>query len=259
MNITLETYDNALQGFLNDVGMMKDDVDSVLLFGSMARGDVKPGRSDVMDAFIFLKPEVFRDRERYLRDLKIMVGCCERLSLSGLVYHPFLYRDNSDQMSALFLPVFLSERASRLVFGKEMRSTIDGSPASRFYARRVFFATRRAALQMSSLLRKPRLSKSQCKLLVDELQNARKYVPLRACMAMDIWTGEPDLIPELRKALPGLNTTVLDNVKLLRDEPERFADPEALRQLLRDMLYFLEELHKQLLNKLREAGELPEA
>ena len=259
MNITLEDYDNALQGFLEDVETMKDDVDSVLLFGSMARGDVKPGRSDMMDAFIFFKPGVFRDRQRYLRNLEVMVGSCERLSLSGVYFHPFLYCDNSDLISALFLPPLLSERASRLVFGKEMRHTIDGSPASRAYAGRVFFSTRRAAHKMTYLLRKPQLTEAECEAIFEELQDAKKYLPLMACMAMDIWPGEPDLIPELKKALPMVNTTVLENVKLLRDQPEMFTDPESLRQLLRDMLTFLEELHDELLSKIKESGNLPEA
>ena len=255
MNITLENYDNALQGFLDDVETMKDDVDSVLLFGSMARGDVKPGSSDLMDAFIFFKPEVFRDRERYLRDLEVMVGACERLSMSGVYFHPFLYCDNSDLIGALFLPPLLSERASRLVFGKEMRHTIDGSPASRAYAQRVIFAVRRASHRWTYFLRKPQLTKAECEVIVDELQDAKKMLPIMSCMAMDIWPGEPDLIPELKKALPRVDTTVLENVKLLRDQPERFADPEGLRPLLRDMLIFVEEVHDELLSKLRESGK----
>src|SRR5438552_3896838 len=109
MNITLENYDDALQGLLNDVETMKEDVSSVVLFGSMARGDVNPGRSDVMDAFLFFKPEVFNDRERYLRDLEIMVGSCQRLAQSGLVYHPFLYCDNTNLIAATFLPALRSE------------------------------------------------------------------------------------------------------------------------------------------------------
>jgi len=257
MNITLEDYDKALQAFLDDVETMKDDVDSVLLFGSMARGDVKPGRSDLMDAFIFFKPEVFRDRERYLRDLEVMVGSCERLSASGVYFHPFFYCDNSDLVSAPFLPVFLSERASRLVFGKEMRHTIDGSPASRTQAGRVIFSARRASHKMAYLLCKPEWTEAEREVIVDELMDAKKYLPIMACNALDIWPGEPDLIPELKKALPTVDTTVLENVKLMRDQPERFADHGVLRQLLRDMLYFVEELHEQLLNKLRESGELP--
>ena len=256
MNITVETYENALKSFLEDVDSMKDDVMSVLLFGSMARGDVRPPRSDVMDAFLFFKPEVFQDRERFLRDLQIMVSTCEQLSQTGLDFHPFLYWENIDLIGASFLPPFRSTRSSRIVFGQDMRDTIDGTPASRFSAGNTFFAVRRYGHQLTHYLSKPQWTEIECERIAAELLNGRKYFPMYGCMTLNIYPGETELISEFQQALPEVDMSVLDKVKTLRDHPELISDAEGLRQMLKEMLAFVEEAHDRLVAKLRERGDI---
>ena len=227
MKITVENYENALKGFLSDVELMKDDVISVLLFGSMARGEIRPGRSDVMDAFVFFKPEVFSDRECFLKVLHIMAGACERLSQSGLVYHPFLYWENIDLISGLFLPPCRSDRSSQIIFGQEMRHTAECSPASRFLASKTFFAARRYGHQLAYFLSKPQLTEVERERIADELLRGRKVFPMLACMTLDIWAGESEVIHELKKALPDVDTSVLEKIKILRDRPESIADADC--------------------------------
>lgn len=256
MNITVETYENALKTFLEEVDSMKDDVMSVLLFGSMARGDVRPPRSDVMDAFLFFKPEVFRDRERFLRDLQIMVSACEQLSQTGLEFHPFLYWENIDLIIAAFLPTFRSTRVTRIVFGRDMRDTIDGTPASRFLARTTFFAIRRHGHQLTHYLSKPQWTELEREQIAAELLDGRKYIPVFGGLTLNIYSEETELISEFQQALPEVDMSVLDKVKTLRDNPELISDAEGLRQMLIEMLTFVEEAHDRLVVKLRERGDI---
>jgi len=253
MNVTVADYDNALKGFLDAVDPMKGDIITVLLFGSMARGDVRPGQSDVLDAFVFFEPTVFKDRERFLRNLEIMITACDRLAQTGLDYHPFVYWENVDLISALFLPPCRSLGSSQIVFGKEMRHTVDASRASRFLAGRIFFASRRYGHQLVYLLSKPELTAGDLARITEELARAQKTIPLLACFTMGIWPGEADIIREFRQALPELDISVIDKVKILRHQKDS-PDPEYLRQLLREMLDFVETLHDQLIVKLTEAG-----
>jgi predicted nucleotidyltransferase len=255
MNFTVADYDNALKGFLDAVEPMKRDIISVLLFGSMARGDVRPGHSDVLDAFVFFDPMVFKDRERFLRNLEIMVTACDWLAQTGLDYHPFVYWENVDLISAAFLAPCRSLGCSQIVFGKEMRHTVDASPASRFLAGKMFFAVRRYGHRLVYLLSKPELTARDLARITEELARAQKTVPLLACFTMGIWPGEADVIREFRQALPELDISVIDKVKTLRHQKDS-PDPESLRQLLREMLDFVEALHDRLIVKLTEVGTL---
>jgi len=253
MNFTVADYDNALKGFLDAVELMKSDVISVLLFGSMARGDVRPGHSDVLDAFVFFEPRVFEDREQFLKDLEIMVTACDGLAQTGLHYHPFIYWENVDLIGALFLPACRSPGSSQIVFGKEMRQTVDASPESRFLSGKMFFASRRYGHQLVYLLSKPELTARDLARITEELIRAQKTLPLWVCFTMGIWPGEADAIREFRQAFPELDFSVIDKVKTMRDQKDS-PDPEYLRQLLREMLDFVEAVHDRLIVKLTEVG-----
>src|SRR5438477_12993298 len=88
---TVQDYDLAVQEFLADMARLGEDVASVLLYGSIARGDVVAGESDLMDAHVFLQSEVFQEKARFLQCLEVMVISCQRLSQTGLPFHPYHY------------------------------------------------------------------------------------------------------------------------------------------------------------------------
>jgi predicted nucleotidyltransferase len=249
MTITIETYQNALDDFLSDLGRMGDDVVSVFLFGSMARGEVRPGHSDIMDAMVFLMPEFFEERERFLRGLGIMVEISTGLAQRGLLYHPFNYWADPASMSAMFLPPFRSERSSKIFLGEDIRPLAGSTPESFAFARQVFFEARRRALQMAYFLCKPELTEEDCQYIRAGLINARKYFPMFACMALDIWVGESEIFDELKKALPGVDMSAFDQIKTVRDYPERPIEAEELRGLVRRTFVLIENLHDQIIQR----------
>jgi tRNA nucleotidyltransferase (CCA-adding enzyme) len=92
MKVTnVEDYDRAVQEFVANMRRLGADVVSVLLYGSIARGSVVPGESDLLDAQVFLRDEVFQTKERFLNVLETMVESFQRLSRTGIPFHPFLY------------------------------------------------------------------------------------------------------------------------------------------------------------------------
>jgi predicted nucleotidyltransferase len=249
MTITIETYQNALDDFLRDLGPIRDDVVSVFLFGSMARGEVRPGHSDIMDALVFLRLEVFEERERFLRCLEIMVEISADLARRGLLYHPFNYWVEPASMSAMFLPPFRSEQSSKIVLGEDIRPLTGSTPESFSFARQAFFEARRRALPMAYFLGKPELTEEDCQYICGALINARKYFPMFACMAFDIWVGESEIFDELKNALPGVDMSAFDEIKAVRDYPEHLIEAEELRGLVRRTFVLIESLHDEIIRR----------
>ncbi len=256
MSVTLETYQEALDVFLRSAESLGGDVVSVMLFGSMVRGEVRPGSSDIMDAFIFLDPEILQNRERYLKALETMADVSSELVHTGIPCHPFFYWTDAESWSAMFLPPCLSDVASKIVLGKDIRGSLKTSAASRWFASKAFFEGRRRGFQRASYLVKEELSEEDCRIIAYALSEARKYVAMVACMAMDIWVSEPDLLNELEKALPNLDTSILHRLSALRDQPGVLADGEALRQLLRELFILVESINDELTLNFRGAREV---
>lgn len=257
MTITLADYQRAESDFLEHLHRMEEEVVSVLLFGSMARDEVNPGRSDIMDAFVFLRREVFEEREAYLNALEIMTQCCERLGQSGIPFHPFFYWDDYTSMSAMFLPPFRSERFSRVIMGSDIRPHIESSMASHAFAGKAFFAARRRGHALAAYLRKPELTPEERKRIAGALLAGRKYFPMLACLALDVRVGESEMVRELEKTFPDMDTAILTRSKILQTHADILNDDEALRGMLREMLEFVERLHELVILKLNETGKLP--
>jgi tRNA nucleotidyltransferase (CCA-adding enzyme) len=138
MTATVRDYDVVLDGLLEDVRRMSEVVSSVVLFGSMARGDVLPGHSDMMDVYIFLKPDTFDKKNRFLSALEVMAEACEKIAnASPGPFHPFFYWKESDPVPATFhLDLTVH---SKVIFGQDKRAGIETTPSSRSVARTTFF------------------------------------------------------------------------------------------------------------------------
>src|SRR5438067_1709844 len=103
MSATVNDYHLAVDGLVEDVGRLGDEVTSVILFGSVARGDVIAGQSDMMDAYIFLRHGVFEDRTRFLQALEVLSAAFDRIAEKAPgPFHPFFYWDETDPVPATF-------------------------------------------------------------------------------------------------------------------------------------------------------------
>jgi predicted nucleotidyltransferase len=245
MTATARDYDLVLDGLLEDVERMADAVSSVVLFGSMARGDVLPGHSDMMDVYIFLKPELFNDKERFLSALEVMAEACEKIAdRSPGPFHPFFYWNELDPVPATFnLDLAVH---SKVVFGKDIRSKIKTNAASRKVAQTAFFEMRRLGSPLMVYLQKNDLTEQERQAIFNLLMAIKRDLPMLALMVIDIWVVQKESIEALKNAFPDINTDVLNRiVKLQHDEASR-QDPEVLRQTFREAMVFVEELNDRL-------------
>ncbi len=136
MSIELVDYRRAVEGFKADMSQAGEAVVSILLYGSVARGDISPGRSDLLDAYVFLDEQVFEDKEQFIATMEVMAGACEKMGCSGIPFHPFHYfgLDEIGCTPALYLPSWSSDAFSMVVAGEDVRSEIGSLPSSRAVA-----------------------------------------------------------------------------------------------------------------------------
>jgi|KBSSwiStaDraftv2_1062776.scaffolds.fasta_scaffold82357_3 predicted nucleotidyltransferase len=247
---TVQDYDNAIRDFLSDLDQLGDDVASVLLYGSVAREDVVPGESDLMDAHVFLRNEVFQDKDRFLRSLEVMVEACGRLSQTGLPFHPWHYfsLDEAVLSPAMYLPTWHSDRTSKVLKGEDIRPRISSTETSHAVAATSFFNARRTTAHLLAFyLSKKEWSADDEQKVKHRLASLKKHICIMGCFALGIPAEASEAVAKLRERLPSLDIAVLYAIDSLRNEtgaPPQ--EPRALRQVLRDALMFVEHLHDEI-------------
>jgi predicted nucleotidyltransferase len=246
MTYTKEDYQRVADDFVQDMSKLGDDAVSVILYGSLVRGDVRPGQSDIMDAFLFLRHEVFQDKARYLRVLDVMIEASERLSRNGIPFHPFFYWDDVSPMPAIFYLTFVSDKSSKPVLGADLRPGLRCSPASVAFARTVFFEFRRQGHQGVFYLSKEKWDDKDVAGVLNILNSARKYLAMMACWALDLWVALPDTAAALQKALPHVDISVLGRIEAALASPEAVPDVEKLREMFMQTFELIENLHDRI-------------
>ena len=251
MSATVKDYHLAVDGLVEDAGRLGDEVTSVILFGSVARGDVIAGQSDMMDAYIFLRHGVFEDRTRFLQALEVLSAAFDRIAEKAPgPLHPFFYWDETDPVPATFN--YELTTVSKVMLGDDIRDRIESTGPSRQAARTAFFEMRRLGSPMMIYLRKKELTEEDCQTIFRVLIGIRRDLPISACMALDIWVEQRDAIRELKQALPGLDTGAIEGIAMLQQQPQPTADPEQVRGVLKQVVIFVEELNNRLIDKLKD-------
>lgn len=264
MPATRDDYRRAVDAFLEDLSGLGDDVVSVLLYGSLARGDSRPGMSDVLDACVFLSAEVFGDRARFIGALEVMVRSCERLRSTGIPFHPYHYFGVHELRctAAVFLPLWQSDDASKLLAGRDLRPHIGSTRPSFEAAATSFFEARRAGHRLSRYLLKPELTAEDAKEMVSGLKYLKVWVPVLGQMTASAfaaggaggdasegfngWADKSRALDKLAHRFPDLETGIVGRVDVFERFFEDGLDPEDLRRALGEMLTFVEDLHDRI-------------
>jgi len=253
MSVTAEDYQRAVDGFLEDLGRLGDDVVSVLLFGSMAMGTLRPGKSDLLDAVVFLRDETFRDRGRFLRALSVMTDACDRLSRCGIYFHPFVYWNERDPLPASFF--VHSALDSSFIYGQDIRERFGPTEASSAVFSTAFFHQRRLAFPLIGYLYKKGLTPRNCRDIIYSLVQAGKQLPVMVCAAFGLrHEGTRDAVVKMREALPGLDLGLFARLDAMRDLGDEELDPEQVRAVLREALELDDRLNDLILARRRGAA-----
>lgn len=248
MAATVRDYDVVLDGLLEDVRRMSDVVSSVVLFGSMARGDVLPGHSDMMDVYIFLKPDTFDEKIRFLSSLEVMAEACEKIAnASPGPFHPFFYWKEGDPVPATFhLDLAVH---SKVIYGQDKRAGIETTPSSISVARAAFFEMRRLGSPLMTYLKKDDLTEQDRQALFNLLMAIKRDLPMLALMVVNIWVVQKESIQALTNAFPDINVEVLNTIAMLQHDESARQDSGLLRQTFRDAMVFVEDLNDRLISE----------
>jgi predicted nucleotidyltransferase len=252
MSVTAKDYQEVTERFTEDMKALGEDVVSVILYGSIARGNVRPGKSDLMDAYVFLRKEVFEDRTRFLGVLQHLVQTCHWLSQTQLPFvHPFHYysEDEMGNLPAGFVGTVRSEQSSKILLGEDIRARLGSSKGYRSAMDTgLFFFLSKGCLGLTKYLREKALTEEDCRRIINGLSSARKYLPSAISSALEL--DELTALEEIRKALPSFDFGVLDRIKELRDNPT--VDAETVREVLTEMITLVVDLRDMLLARRKQ-------
>lgn len=254
MNATAEDYYLILNRFVDDLGKIGEDVRSAVLFGSVARGDIIAGQSDMMDAYVFLKREAFEDKSRFMRAIDLLAEAFDRIAEKAPgPFHPFFYWNEQEPVPATFN--YELTRSSKIIFGQDIRGDIKSTEASREVARTAFFEMRRLGLPLVLYLDRDELTVQDCEMILRMLVTIKRDMPISACMALDIWVGQMESVRRLEEAFPGLDASVLDRITALLHEPAPAQNVETLRSLLRQAIELVEDLNNRIVASLNDKSK----
>jgi len=259
MSVTKEDYDRLLEDFRERMNALGDDFASALLYGSVARGDMVPGRSDVLDAYVALDESVFEGKEHFLKVLHKLVKAGEAILDSSIPRkHMFHYYgiDELDMLPAMFVPVL--REAGEVLCGEDVWTQVEPNEASRRAWRGAFFGLRQKFPSVVGLqeflgacryLKKAELSSEEAtNILMGWADSLLKWLLVAACNAVDVWVGEKEAAERIQDVFPNLGyISAVEKAKAIRESPEQYAnDTDFAKEFICDCLYFIEELNDRI-------------
>lgn len=247
---TITDYHEAAEEF---VATLKKSpyVAAAYLYGSLARGEIVPGLSDI-DFWVFIKDEAFTSKNTFIEMMESLIQAGERLASKGLPdYHAFCYYELSEarNLPAGLVPNLQSDASSRLMFGDNVREQMGSSAASFFAHKMSYFADMRRHVFLPLTpylgLKTEAIDEKAERYILGGLKYV-KYTAEAACAALSVYPGELGAIDRLKELLPEVETAVIREVEAFRVnyKPER--ERHQLIPMLAKALDFVESVHIQL-------------
>jgi predicted nucleotidyltransferase len=251
-DLTLADYEQAVEQFTAQLGELDDDLLSLFLFGSMARGEAVAGYSD-LDFWIFLATAVFHDETRFKTALHTIIDAHHRLAAQSIpVSNAGCYASqaNIERLPAMLLPNLQSETASRVLAGHNIREQMKTTSVSRRYnGASTFFEIRRFFYHpLAQYLSQP-IDETARWTIFAGLQYI-KYLPEAVCAALDLWPGEHGSIAALAELLPDEDWQIVARVKAFCAAYGPAADESQLLAHLECTLQFVERLNDFILTEM---------
>lgn len=254
----VQVYEDCLRKFGETCGQLGDRVESILLYGSIARGEVRPGRSDVLDAVVVLYDEALQDERQFYDSLEVLIAACEDVLATNLPFHPFHYFSKTESRRAYwahFLPVWRSDRHSRVLAGNDIRPYIRSVDSDRQFTRATFFSCRRSIQRMSEFLTGEPLTQDASRLALHAVGWFLKAVPKYACLVCGIEEEYPETLTSLAALFPDLEACRFEALKAQLQEETADLEPAEVLLMVRNVLGLYEELHDSVVAWLRMNGE----
>lgn len=251
--ITLDNYKQAKETFIHALEPIQDNIHTLYLFGSYARGEAIPGYSD-LDFCLFFEDEALADEAQFQQVMETLLDGMAAVQSFGIPLYNFCSYWSASQIGRLpaMLASNLAQPAnSQLLLGAEVRERMDSPPFSRALTQKsTFFEMRRQLyLPLLPLLQLETLPQEAKFGLFTALQYI-KYVPEAACAALDQWPGEAAAAGKLATLLPELDLSPIKAIKQFCVERGMGAADEELIAWGKTAVFFVEAVNDALLNKL---------
>ncbi|MEA2604964.1 MAG: hypothetical protein QOF89_5956 [Acidobacteriota bacterium] len=251
MTPTLEDYWCAVDSFVTAMGRLGDDLRGILLWGSLARGEVVLGQSDLLDAVVVVRRGLLEEPADFDRVVQQILAACAPLAESGLpfAHPPILYREEElGDFNTIFGPTLVAPDSSRLLMGDDLRPLVHWSDEGQAVARCAFFSVKRRTMDRLAVFLPPlRLSEQHQKILFDQLVALCKNFPAMACAALGRPASQMHALADLRQALPDLDFSLFDEIAAIRKGEQSSGGPEALQGLLRKAFDLAERVEEGIL------------
>ena len=265
--IQVSDYAKMVDEFLEAIAKLGDDLCSVLLFGSVVKGSVRPGASDLLDAIAILQPHVMQDETAYYRALDVMIDICTKVKDKVLPFnvpfhpcHYFVLDPDCWSTLAIYLPAWKSDHYSKIAIGRDVRPLLRSNDQDFEFMRGWYFAAchqfRRNAVVLMSQLDSPQGAPEIVRLLQDFI----KGLPTYACFVCNRAVDRAEILAEINRLFPHeVDLHCLPELyKKVINAPAYLERDEALL-LLKQCIELNEKLYELVIRwlKLHHAGTRP--
>ena len=251
MTPTLDDYWRAVDSFVEAMAGLGDDVEGVILWGSLARGQVIPGKSDLLDIVVVFRDHLLDDLDSYRRVVRAMVDGCAEAARGDLPFsHPPEFRDERElpDEEGLYIRTLASPLTSEILAGVDVRERMSCDAGSLRVARCAMFALRRRFLHpLAAFLHAEDLSPADQQALFTRMGMVSKGMPVLVCAALGRAVDEVTAIAEMRRLLPDVDFGIFDEIVAIRRGERSWGGPGELKSLLRRLFDLLETLHQTVL------------
>jgi predicted nucleotidyltransferase len=244
MSLTAEDYQEAIRRIVRDLEPLGDSLVSAYVYGSTARGEARPGSSDV-DVSVFLRRAVWESRESFQNALEVLERTGQGLMEQGIPFDGSCHyaEDETRYMPVPWQCEYLSQRDTRLVAGRDIAPDFD-SPLSIPQFLREFFSL--AVLPGAGWLAKEDLVPGERADARGFLLFILKTVPQVACGAAGHPSVKRGAAGVLSRLFPDIDLSVLADLQTLRASEDVPGSAE-IKRLLKGALVLIEDLHRKIM------------
>jgi hypothetical protein len=241
----IDEYAKCIEEFLLTCRQLDAEIISILLYGSVARGDIRVGHSDVLDATIVFQDRVLDNQTTFYRALDLMVLACHQLSATGLPFHPFHYftlEEACHSYWSLYLRPWGSNSSSLVLHGSDIRPLFRSIEENDWFNRGAIFAecyrienaARFLVTDLTHLINRTGA--------LQVVKQFLKTMPHLACVACDLDVDPAKAISALKVIVPDLDLARLYKLHELKNVEAKDVSPDDVRIALNNMLQMNQEL-----------------
>jgi predicted nucleotidyltransferase len=250
-------YRACVSRFLETCNTLDEDIVSVILYGSLARGDVSPGASDVLDAVVVLRDNVFLEERRHSWVVQGLTRAYKDILLTGLPAHPFHYLSLSEiekSCWSLYLPILESNQLSRTIYGIDVRARAHSVDRDRTFLKGSFFSVTRPLWQLGELQLPHNASVEEKARALARVRRFVMALPKLACLVLEVGADFPGVFDTIRRLLPTVDVNGLEALARHPHQWQEEISSDEINERIAKLLTLYDNLRSAVVGRLETDG-----